>query len=118
MSKDASQNGFAAVFSCWLYLVDLGRAPTIGAAPPELPTGCWPKLGMTDEVCCGHPYPAAEHQPSVPDLPQDLRGGAPQRVDQIQDRTFDVRNIAIDRLLDLMKRDSEGAPGGQHRARR
>ena len=47
--------------------------------------------------------PAAEHQPRVPDVPPLVRGrAAGSRVETIQDRTFEVRNMAMDALMALI----------------
>ena len=46
--------------------------------------------------------PAAQHQQGLSDLPPLVRGGAARRVDTIQDRTYELRNLALDALVELV----------------
>ena len=58
--------------------------------------------------------PAAQHQPRVPDVPSMAGGGAARSALTIQDRTFTLRNHAMDVLMELVA-DIKTA---QRRARR
>jgi Cytochrome c552 len=54
--------------------------------------------------------PGAQHQPGLPDLPQVAGGKLKARVETIQERTYKLRNVAMDALMDLIK-DLKAAKG-------
>ena len=49
-----------------------------------------------------YPQSAVEHQPRVPDVPQMAEEEMKARVETIQNRTHDLRNHAMDALMDLI----------------